>query len=86
MADFIADPVDGQGITIFTIGLGELVQNTTIGDPDAGEQLLTYVAETAGDSPGVIANHGFYSYSPDAAGLEVIFGKIAENIFTRISQ
>jgi hypothetical protein len=86
VADNVADPVDGQGITIFTIGLGELVRFTTLGDPDAGEKLLEYIAETAGDSTGVTANHGFYSYSPDAAGLQVIFGKIAENIFTRIAQ
>ncbi len=86
VADNVADPVNGQGITIFTIGLGELVQATTIGDADAGEQLLEYIAEDAGDTPSVTANHGFYSYSPDAAGLQVIFSKIAENIFTRISQ
>lgn len=89
-ADFIADPVDGQGITIFTIGLGEFVRNTAAGDPDAGEQLLRYVAETAGDStaspPEYIANHGFYSYTPDTAGLSAIFSRIAENIFTRIAQ
>jgi hypothetical protein len=89
-ADFIADPVNGQGITVFTIGWGELVNNTTIGDPDAGAQLLTYIAENAGDNltstPPIYANHGFYSDSPDAAALQIIFDKIAQNIFTRISQ
>lgn len=83
MADYLADPVDGQGVTVFTIGLGRLIQNAPKGDPDAGEQLLTYIAETAG---GVTANHGEYFYSPDSAGLDDIFLQIADNIFTRISQ
>jgi hypothetical protein len=85
-ADFIADPVDGQGVTIFTIGLGRLVENASIGDPDAGAQLLDYTAEVAGDSPGVTANHGFYSYAPTTAELDAIFAEIAANIFTRITQ
>ncbi|HAX71792.1 MAG TPA: VWA domain-containing protein [Anaerolineales bacterium] len=83
MADYLADPVDGQGVTVYTIGLGNLLQNASKGDPDAGEQLLIYVAETAG---GVNANHGFYSFTPDADGLEAIFLEIASNIFTRLSQ
>jgi hypothetical protein len=85
-ADFIADPDDGQGITVFTIGLGRLVQNASIGDPDAGEQLLEYVAEIAGDETGSPANHGFYSYAPTTAELDDIFTEIAANIFTRITQ
>jgi hypothetical protein len=80
--------VDGIGAVVFTIGLGKLVRETSIGDPMDGEQLLKYMAEKAGDniSPGVVLNHGFYSYAPDASGLAVIFQKIADNIFTRISQ
>jgi hypothetical protein len=85
-ADFIADPDDGQGITVFTIGLGRLVQNASIGDADAGEQLLEYVAEVAGDETGSPANHGFYSYAPTTAELDDIFAEIAANIFTRITQ
>jgi hypothetical protein len=85
-ADFIADPDDGQGITVFTIGLGRLVQNASIGDADAGEQLLMYVAETAGDETGAPANHGFYSYAPTTAELDEIFAEIAANIFTRITR
>jgi hypothetical protein len=86
MADFLADPVDGQGVTVFTIGLGNLVQNASKGDPDAGEKLLIYIAESAGSSTGVTANHGFYSFAPDPSDLDEIFARIASNIFTRISK
>lgn len=87
MADFVADPVDGQGITIFTIGFGDLIKDTSIiGLDTSAQNLLTYIAEEAGDSVDVVANHGFYSFSPDAAGLQVIFDKIAESIFTKIAQ
>ncbi len=85
-ADFIADPNDGQGITVFTIGLGRLVQNASIGDADAGEKLLQYIAETAGDEPLEPANHGFYSYAPTTAELANIFTEIANSIFTRIAR
>lgn len=82
-ADFVADPVNGQGVTVFTIGLGNLIQNAPVGDPDAGEQLLRYIAEQAG---GVTANHGFYSYAPTTSQLGAIFDSIAKNIVTRISK
>lgn len=82
-ADFLADPTTGQGVTIFTIGLGNLIRNSTKGDADAGEQLLTYIAQTAG---GTSANHGQYYFAPDASGLAAIFTAIADNIFTRLSQ
>lgn len=88
-ADNSADPDDGSGITIFTIGLGRLVQNASIGDADAGEQLLSYIATEAGDDPDPTqpqANHGTYSYAPNTAALQTIFEAIAENIFTRITQ
>ncbi len=90
-ADFLADPKDGMGVTVFTIGMGQngtgLLVNTAKSDPiNAGELLLQYIAEEAGDSLGVTANHGFYAFSPDASGLDEIFGRIAENIFTRLSQ
>jgi Flp pilus assembly protein TadG len=84
-ADFLANPVTGQDITLFTIGLGEFVQAASLGDPYAGEKLLRYVAEEA--APGVEnVAHGFYRFSPDPAGLQAIFDAIAENIFTRIAQ
>ncbi len=85
-ADFLANPATGQGVTIFTIGLGDLIQNATKGDADAGEQLLEYVARNAGDTMTVQASHGEYYFSPDPAGLIAIFDAIAENIFTRISK
>ncbi|MBL8050477.1 MAG: hypothetical protein JNM46_04590 [Anaerolineales bacterium] len=85
-ADYLADPVNGQGVTVFTIGLGNLIRGASKGDADAGEKLLQYIAETAGDSTGVTANHGAYFYSPDSAGLDNIFAAIAANIFTRISK
>jgi hypothetical protein len=85
IADFLANPDTGQDITLFTIGLGKFVQQASLGDPLAGEKLLTYVAEQA--APGVPnVSHGFYRYSPDTAGLEAIFKAIADNIFTRIAQ
>jgi hypothetical protein len=85
-ADFLADPVVGQGATIFTIGLGNLVRNATIGEADMGEELLDYMATEAGDGSGVPANHGLYNYSADSTGLAAIFQAIADNIFTRLSQ
>lgn len=86
MADYLANPVTGQGVTVFTIGLGNLIRGATKGDADAGEQLLIYIAETAGNESGVDVNHGQYYYSPDSDGLDEIFGAIAANIFTRLSQ
>ncbi|MBN8581657.1 MAG: hypothetical protein J0L96_13375 [Anaerolineae bacterium] len=83
MADYLADPVTGQGVTVFTIGLGNLIRNASKGDATAGEQLLEYAAETAG---GVSANHGEYFFSPNSSGLAAIFDAIARNIFTRISR
>lgn len=85
-ADFLTNPVTGQGVTTFTIGLGNLIRGATKGDADAGEKLLQYIARTAGDAPGVQASHGDYYYSPDANGLAAIFTAIAKNIFTRISK
>lgn len=91
-ADFVASPDEG-GVTIFTIGLGDLIRgkvdtdNSAIkGDDDAGEKLLQYIALTAGDTLTLQANHGEYYFSPDAVGLAAIFDAIAENIFTRISK
>lgn len=86
MADYLANPVTGQGVTVFTIGLGNLIRGATKGDADAGEKLLKYIAETAGDESGVDVNHGQYFYSPDSSGLDEIFSAIASNIFTRISK
>jgi hypothetical protein len=88
MADFVADPIDGQGATVFTIGLGNLVINAPSGQPDSGEVLLQYMARTAGDqnTEAATVNHGEYYFAPTPGTLTVIFQKIADNIFTRISQ
>lgn len=86
MADYVKDPVNGQGAVIYSIGLGDLIWDApgpAGADPDAGEQLLMYAAREAG---GVNANHGKYYYAPDASELERIFTDIAENIATRLSQ
>ena len=82
-AYYLADPVNGQGVTVFTIGLGNQIRNFSKGDANAGEALLQYAALTAGGSS---ANHGDYFYSPDTSGLATIFSRIADNIFTRISR
>ena len=95
MGDFVADPVTGQGVSIFTIGLGNLIENAPKGDPDSAEDLLTYIAETAGDDDDsngdgkpddYVANHGFYSYAPSTGELSDIFKSIADNIFTRLAK
>jgi Flp pilus assembly protein TadG len=85
-ADFLANPLTGQGATIFSIGLGNLIRNSSVGDPLAGEKLLNYAATLAGDESGVLVNHGLYFFAPSAADLREIFRTIAENIATRISQ
>ncbi len=101
MADWLSSPND-VGATVFTIGLGDLVVNNPAADTDAGaatkdcasenyynqpgaagERLLCYVAEKAG---GLSANHGTYTYAPDADGLTKIFIDIASNIAIRLSQ
>ncbi|HNF36145.1 MAG TPA: hypothetical protein PLZ03_15220 [Anaerolineales bacterium] len=109
-ADDLANPETGNGITIFTIGLGTdtgLVNsiywagldskadtNYKNGLPYSAANLLTYIAEEAGDVydpvTGVLvreANHGQFYYADDP-GLDLgpIFLAIAGNIFTRISQ
>jgi len=94
MADFVADPVHGQGAVIYAIGLGNPVRNaptrTPGGDPDVGEKLLQYAALEAGDDTNTpqtyFANHGIYYYAPGASQLREIFRSIAQNIATRLSR
>lgn len=90
MADFVADPVNGQGAVIFSIGLGNMVRYAPSGDADAGEQLLNFAAEeTCEDLAypcGGRSNHGLYYYAPTAAQLTEIFRAIADNIATRLSR
>jgi len=58
MADGLATAITGEGVTIFTIGLGDAIRSTTYSDdyyPDgvtkipAAEDLLKYIAECAGE-------------------------------------
>jgi hypothetical protein len=89
MADSLATLTTGDGVTIFTIGLGAQVQSTSTvasGEDPAGESLLQYIAECAGDNCGNTINHGQYFYAPTSTSLADIFDKIAQNIATRISQ
>lgn len=77
MADFVSQE---QGALIFTIGLGQLVQNSIpISDSGegAGEQLLKYAADTGG---------GKYYYAPGGNQLRAIFLDIAQNLATRLTQ
>lgn len=89
-ADELANSVSGNGVTIYTIGLGRTIQNVgsdngvkmTNGYKPA-EDLLTYIAQDAGGS-GV--NHGQYFFAETSTTLEAIFEKIAQNIATKISE
>lgn len=85
-ADFVANPVTGQGATIFSICLGEYCRSYPYGLSDSAENLAEYMALTAGNESGVDVNHGNYYYAPDSSGLSQIFLDIAANILTRLSQ
>lgn len=89
-ADDLATSVSGNGVTIYTVGLGRTIQN--VGSDDGvkmvdgyrpTEDLLTYIAEEAG---GAGINHGQYFFAETSSQLSSIFEKIAQNIATKISQ
>ncbi len=93
-ADYVTTPgtvngVSGQGASIFSIGLGNRIENSNtyggISDSNLGEEFLKYAALTAGSAS---ANHGNYYYAPNptVAGLTPIFDDIYQNISTRIAQ
>ncbi len=100
MADGLAGLISGEGVTIYTIGLGAQIESTNPYEVDPGEvpigkALLTYIAECAGeDSPDDCEtpltdpqlNHGQYFYAPNSDALADIFDRIAKNIATKISQ
>ncbi len=89
MADSLATVIDGEGVTIFTIGLGAQIQSKStvdVGEPAAAEDLLKYIAECAGDDCGTVINHGQYFFAPTSTALGDIFDRIAKNIATKISQ
>jgi hypothetical protein len=97
-----SEPVGGEEIAIYTIGLGKAASPPNYN----GEVLLRYMANIGDDSirnpvPDVVADPfppdpcdgvgpqascGQYYYAPSAAYLTQIFEKIAGSIFTRISQ
>ena len=108
MADFVGCPSEtlpqppgcsaaapgGQGAVIFSIGLGDKVINNIAGDPDAGEQLLRYLAAVGDDSDpdtdpcssvAIGTSCGNYYFSPTGSGLLQVFEAIASRIFTRIT-
>jgi hypothetical protein len=78
--DFARDMADFAGIDqkalVFTIGLGDLVINAPQGDPDAGEQLLKYTAQTG---------NGLYYFAPSGNQLRQIFAAIADKIAIRLT-
>jgi hypothetical protein len=80
MVDFVA--FDQQAY-IYSIGLGNIVVSTPMGDPDAGQELLLYAANTGDGDPGEL---GLYYYAPDASELRDIFQRIADNIAIRLSE
>ncbi len=96
------EPIGGEEITIYTIGLG-----VAASPPDYdGEVMLRYMANIGDDNirnpvpniggdgippdpcdgAGPQVSCGQYYYAPDATFLTQIFEKIAGSIFTRISQ
>jgi hypothetical protein len=89
-ADYITSPETGQGAVLFTVCLGSYCRDYPSTDPASAEHLGQYMSLHAGDNltvtPPITANHGLYFYAVDTNALGGVFAKIAENIFTRISQ
>ena len=93
MADWVANPKNGVGASIYTIGLGNRVEHSSTyngAQADEPERFMKYAAQYAGsaDSSGnpTGANHGLYYFAPDTSGLSDIFNAIYQNITTRISE
>ena len=85
-ADFLANPKTGQGVVIFSIGLGNPMDPGAGGATSGGPELMEYAALTAGNESGDQVNHGLYYFAPTTDELVEIFRNIAENIATRLSQ
>lgn len=90
MADDLSTLVSGNGVTIYTIGLGAGVQTPAKGggvvipgEPPPGEDLLQYISEEAG---GTSIDHGQYFFASNSTALSGIFERISQNIATKISQ
>lgn len=83
MADFVTDPVNGQGALVFTIGLNEnYIANRSQYEQDnnlpaPAEALLRYAADRGG---------GEYYSAPTSDDLGEIFLAIANKIATRLSR
>lgn len=101
MADQLATLTTGNGVTVYTIGLGAQIRNPAklgngtilTSEPPPGEDLLEYIAECAGEGvydcdslTSYNLNHGQYFYADDVTSLGAIFDRIAQNIATKISQ
>jgi hypothetical protein len=98
MADGLATLISGEGVTIYTIGLGTPIKDITkvaAGEDPPAESLLRYIAECAGenspdDCETIVTNpqinHGQYFFAPTNTALADIFDRIAKNIATKISQ
>jgi Flp pilus assembly protein TadG len=95
-ADFamLESPV-GNGIVMFTIGLGDQVISAPRGQPDIGERLLRYIAAGGDDaklttdpcaSVATGTSCGNYYFAPTGAELLNVFKAIAGRIFTRINR
>lgn len=100
MADFAAlKSPHGNQIVTFAIGMGgDVIDFQGVGDADAGEQLLRYIAnvgyngefndDTFDLCKGIPSGEecGNYYFAPLPKDLDRIFEKIASRIFTRITQ
>lgn len=93
-ADFVAAPSpNGQGATLYSICMGNYCRAyPNLNDPASGELLGRYMALNAGDQYDLLgnvttaANHGLYFYAENSDVVGDVFGAIADNILTRISQ
>jgi hypothetical protein len=84
--DYARDMVDATSYNnntlIFTIGLGNLVKDTTAFEaannrPPSGETLLKYAADKG---------RGFYYFAPGGDQLAAIFNEIGNKIATRLTR
>lgn len=87
-ADNLAALKTGNGVTIYTIGLGSRITRDSAGEPGVPEAatLLEYIASEAGSTLNPDINHGAYFFAPNNVTLRNIFEIIAQNIATKISQ
>lgn len=100
MADDLSTLVSGNGVTIYTIGLGGQIQAPAYEyDMSAGYPVKVNIDTSIEPPPGedllkYIAeeaggagiNHGQYFYASNSTALTGIFERIAQNIATKISQ